>query len=378
MDNQPKILIVDDDESIRNTMAGILKKEGYQVDLKENGQSAIEAAKEESYDIALLDIKMPGINGVETFKKIKDISPETIVMMMTAYAVDDLMNEAVQQGAKAVLNKPLDMRRVLGMIEKMGKKNLVLIVDDEMGIRESLALNLETEGYKVVGVSGGDKAVEIAKRRPADIILLDVLMPGMDGVETLKKIKEKYKEGEEPTVVMMSGYDVDEKVEEAYTLGVKKFFKKPVNIEELKKELAKLLKEKGVKGRGKESPSVLIVDDETLTRDMLNSVLSEAGYEVKTASDGEEALKEMTGDNYNVILLDVKLPDTNGFDLCEKIKKMEPDVGVVMMTAYERDEKIKETANKGGYNIVFKPFDMDKLLNIIRNISGKKEKSSRE
>jgi len=112
-----KVLVVDDLRSIRLTLGGILEDEGYNVVLAENGYQAIEAAKQTTFDLIFMDIKMPGINGVQTFREIKKINPEAVVIMMTAYSVEDLVREALGEGAYAVVYKPFDIEKIVSIIE---------------------------------------------------------------------------------------------------------------------------------------------------------------------------------------------------------------------------------------------------------------------
>ena len=110
------MLIVDDDPGMTETLADILTDMGYEVAVAENGYRAIEMTRQNKYDLALMDIKMPGINGVETFKKVKRISPQTRVIMMTAYSVEDLVREALKEGAYDVIYKPIDIDKLVFLL----------------------------------------------------------------------------------------------------------------------------------------------------------------------------------------------------------------------------------------------------------------------
>ncbi len=111
------VLVVDDIKSIRQTLSGMLGDEGYNVVLAENGYQAIEAANQTPFDFIFMDIKMPGINGVQTFREIKKINPEAVVIMMTAYSVEYLVREAMGEGAYGVVYKPFDIEKIVGMID---------------------------------------------------------------------------------------------------------------------------------------------------------------------------------------------------------------------------------------------------------------------
>ena len=111
------VLVVDDLRSIRLTLGGILEDEGYNVVLAENGYQAIESAKQTPFDLVFMDIKMPGINGVQTFREIKKVNPQAVVIMMTAYSVEDLVSEALKEGAYTVVYKPFDIDELVKTIE---------------------------------------------------------------------------------------------------------------------------------------------------------------------------------------------------------------------------------------------------------------------
>jgi DNA-binding NtrC family response regulator len=122
MGRRIKILIADDEEGLRLSMAGILELEGHCVTTAADGFEAIDKAKQETFDMVFLDIKMPGINGVETYKEIKKILPATVTVMMTAFAVNDLIKEALHEGAFACITKPFEMDTILSIIEDIGSK----------------------------------------------------------------------------------------------------------------------------------------------------------------------------------------------------------------------------------------------------------------
>ncbi|MEA2104746.1 MAG: response regulator [Candidatus Cloacimonadota bacterium] len=118
MKNKTRILIVDDDEGMNETLSDILSEKGFDVSVTNDGYIAIEMVKKSPFDFALMDIKMPGINGVETFKKVHEIEPDIKVIMMTAYSVENLINEALEYGAFDVIHKPIDIEQIIATIKK--------------------------------------------------------------------------------------------------------------------------------------------------------------------------------------------------------------------------------------------------------------------
>jgi len=226
VENQVSVLIVDDEPGMTETMSAIFSHLCYDVEVAGNGFEAIERVKTRPFDVVFMDIRMPGINGVETYKEIKKLRPDTAVMMMTAYSVEELVAEALEQGAHGIMHKPLDIPRALEFIERVEESALVLVVDDDLSTCETLVDVLEEKGYRVGRASSGEEALALVREREYDIVFIDVRMPVMNGLEVYLSMKEL-----RPNVkaVMMTGYrmEVEEIVDEALRNGVYTCLYKP-------------------------------------------------------------------------------------------------------------------------------------------------------
>lgn len=117
MSKRVRILVVDDDLGMCETLSDILEDKGYEVVTANNGCQAVEQAKRNDFDLVLMDIKMPGMNGVEACKIIRTEKPNTKVILMTAYAVEDLVHEALKDDAVGIFFKPLDIDKVIRMLQ---------------------------------------------------------------------------------------------------------------------------------------------------------------------------------------------------------------------------------------------------------------------
>jgi DNA-binding NtrC family response regulator len=118
---ETRILIVDDDDTIRSTMKAILEDEGYKVDLAASGKEGVQKANETSYNIALLDIRLPDMEGVELLKLMKPAVPRTRKIMVTGYPSTQNAIEALNKNADAYLIKPVDIEKLLKTIEEQLK-----------------------------------------------------------------------------------------------------------------------------------------------------------------------------------------------------------------------------------------------------------------
>jgi len=116
--DQRNILVVDDDKSVRTTFSSVLRKEGYRVTAVENGYEAIKAIAEESFDLALVDLRMPGLDGIEVLERIKSRRPKTRVIIYTGYGSVTTAVEAMRKGAADYLNKPFSPQELKAGVKK--------------------------------------------------------------------------------------------------------------------------------------------------------------------------------------------------------------------------------------------------------------------
>ncbi len=133
---------------------------------------------------------MPEMNGVEAFRKIRKISPRARVILMTAYSEEELIKVALNEGAHDVVYKPLRIDQMIELIKEAALNRLVLIVDDDADIRQTMARALELDGYRVATAGSGEEAITVARERACQIAFVDIKLPLMDGLETYLRLKE--------------------------------------------------------------------------------------------------------------------------------------------------------------------------------------------
>lgn len=235
MDEKATILIVDDNANLLKMMSMIMNREGYEVTTAEDGMEAIKRMEESPFDVVLMDIKMPVMDGVETYKRIKGIRPETVAIMMTAYAVEELIQDALQEGAFAVVYKPLDITKVLAKItEARGSGNgaYIMVVDDDPSTCATLRNILTKRGYRTSTALSGEQAIEMANEQSYDILLIDMKLPAINGLETYLSIKRI---NPEVIAIMITAYrqEMDELTEEAIRNNAFTCLYKPLDMEKL-------------------------------------------------------------------------------------------------------------------------------------------------
>jgi DNA-binding NtrC family response regulator len=203
MKNKPTILVVDDNQDLLETFAMILKRRGYHVQTASDGLTAVDKFKEHNFDVTLMDIVMPEMNGVDASKKIKEIQPEAPIILMTAYTDEDLIQNAKDEGVCQVIHKPIHIDQLIDLINETAGSQPILIVDDDADICETLTQILEVQGYEVLSAASGEEAVMMTKGTSFQIAFIDVKLPKIDGLETLLRLKEI---NPDIIVIMMTGF----------------------------------------------------------------------------------------------------------------------------------------------------------------------------
>jgi DNA-binding response OmpR family regulator len=168
------ILIVDDDQNMRSTLAAILSEDGYIVRTASNGEEAVELCRVYTFRLVLMDIRMPGIDGVETYRRIRVHCKRSQTVLMSAYVNPDLELAARQEGVLDILSKPLDIESVMQLIAKV--MCVALLYVGESGMTEQL-LNAELSQHRFRMSSTGNLADALSTMEQIcfDAIVLDLL-----------------------------------------------------------------------------------------------------------------------------------------------------------------------------------------------------------
>jgi two-component system response regulator HydG len=233
MNTPLRLLIVDDDRRMAKTLKDILQIKGLSVETAYTAFEAIEKIGKEPFDSVLTDIKMPGMNGVDLYKAIHQLKPDLPVVLMSAYATHDLIQEAMVAGAVATLEKPLDINQILSFFSSLNDYRTIAIVDDDPQFRHAIAEILNLRGFVVIEISEPKEILEEMVPE-AQIVLLDMKFNGISGLDVLKTIRALRPE---LPVVIMTGYRKEMSVSIQHALEISAYtcLYKPFQIEELLK-----------------------------------------------------------------------------------------------------------------------------------------------
>jgi DNA-binding response OmpR family regulator len=180
-----------------------------------------------------MDIRMPGIDGVEAYRHIRRQCPGTFVIFMTAYS--NLADEARREGAAEVLAKPLDIEHLCPLLERTAHTRPIIIVDDDPDFCRSLERNLLSKDFDVSLASTAAEAIGIFEKSPRSLVLLDMRLPDQSGLEVLRQLKELNKNA---LVIEMSGVsEMQEDMREGLTRSASGYLTKPFGMDELFNQL---------------------------------------------------------------------------------------------------------------------------------------------
>ena len=246
-----KLLIVDDDRMNCDLLQDLFSRQGYDVILATSGREGLDLFRASNPKVTLLDLRMPGMDGLTVLKEIRAIDPHAPVIILGGGATDvhenqaralratdfirkglslDILVEAVNRISKlpgpAMVTQPPCMNGEIG--EQSGES--VLVVDDEPLVCDLFVQFLNLRGYRAFGVTNGPDALRMVDEVHPDAILVDMIMPGMAGIDVLRALRDKEYPG---GIIIMTGSHNEELLGEAWNLGPHELLIKPVDLDRL-------------------------------------------------------------------------------------------------------------------------------------------------
>jgi CheY-like chemotaxis protein len=246
-----KILVIDDDRMNCELIQSVFTRHGYEVLSATSGIEGLTLFRQHAPRVTILDLRMPEMDGLTVLKEIRAHDPHAPVIILGGGATEvqenqarglrvtdfirkglsldvlvECVNRVVQLPAKSVPALP----GMAGSTAVVDTGETILVVDDEPLVRDLLVQFLSLRGYRALGVKDGAEALSMVEQAPPDLILLDLLMPGMDGVDVLRQLRQReYRGG----VIIITGSHNEESLDEAWAMEPQEVIGKPIDLEQL-------------------------------------------------------------------------------------------------------------------------------------------------
>jgi CheY-like chemotaxis protein len=238
----PTILVVDDEVDTCRNLSDILTDLGYAVDMAHDGPAALELVRRQPYDVALLDLKMPGMDGLTLYREIKKLRADTVAIVVTAYSGSNTAEEALAAGAWQVLAKPIDFPKLLGLVDEALDQPLVMVVDDDPDLCANLWDILRERGYRVCLAHDEGEAAGQLKERAFKVVLIDMKLPRGDGTQVFRLVRSN---NPQARTIVITGHrsEMDALVQKVRAEGADAVCYKPFEMPQLLETLGQLTAE---------------------------------------------------------------------------------------------------------------------------------------
>ena len=251
MTNPASILVVDDEVDTCRNLSDILTDLGYQVDTALDGFAALELARKKPYDIALLDLKMPGMDGLTLYRELRKLCSSTVAIVVTAYASKATAEEALAAGAWQVLAKPADLGRLLTLVDEALGQPLVLVVDDDPDLCANLWDLLRERNYRVAVAHDEEEVTRHLGGSDLSVVLIDMKLPRGDGSQVFRRVRQS---NPQARTVVITGHrvEMDPVVRRVVAEGADAVCYKPFDVPQLLSTLQQLTDQPGSGGAANE------------------------------------------------------------------------------------------------------------------------------
>jgi PAS domain S-box-containing protein len=368
------VLVVDDDPLMQQLVVGQLEPAGFKVSVASDGVSALRMAREVKPQAIILDIHLPRLDGWSVLSQLKS-DPALTTIPVILVSVEEQRARGFSLGACEYLVKPVEPDRLVEVVTRtLGTQALasgeVLVVDDDAGTRELVSRSLRRAGFSTSEAHSGEDALLKARVSPPILVVLDLMMPNLDGFEVMRRLRS---ENLHMPVVVLTGKELNVDEQGILRDGLIAFVRKGGHaIDEVIGQAKTLLIQKRAASNSR-PPRILYIEDNPQNRDIVRRYLGN-NFELLEAEDGELGLERAQKDTPDLVLMDLSLPRVDGWEATRRIRALPAAVSkvpVIAVTAHAGREYQDRALKAGCDAYLTKPLDRDQLLDTIRKHLGK-------
>ncbi len=373
-----RVLVVDDSLTVRMDLAAALEGAQLEPVLVASGADARAALLRESFALIILDVILPDDDGISILEAIR-ATPETAqvpVMLLSSEAEVRDRIRGLATGADDYVGKPYDVAYVVARAREFVRrsrdseraaKTTVLVIDDSRTYRERLREQLEEAGYRVLLAESGEEGLGIAANDRPDAIIVDGLLPGIDGETVIRRVRLDGALRRTPCVLITASVDRNMELA-ALEAGADAFVSKDDAPEVALARITAVLRSSPTVMRGPETSAlgpkkILAVDDSVTFLNEVGALLRKDGHEVVLAHSGEEALELLAIERVDCILLDLEMPGLGGHETCRRIKgaPVVRETPLIMVTAVDDRDAMLQGFAAGADDYISKTGDLSVL-----------------
>ena len=384
-DSSPRILIVDDSLTVRMDLRETFESAGLTPVLCETLAAARAALAQQTFALVVLDVLLPDGDGLDLLREIKSgpASVVPVILLSTEGEVGDRIR-GLKTGADDYIGKPYEASYVLARARQLirnvsrdasASPPALLIVDDSATFREQFKSVLQAAGYHVNTAASGEEGLSMAFALRPDVLLIDRVLSGrMDGDAVIRRLKQDVTLRDTPCLLLTA--DGGPEVElSALETGADAYLSKATDEKVILARIAALLRS-GSRPRPVDSSAssllgakrILAVDDSITFLNEVCVQLQQEGYSIIPAASGKKALELLEVQSVDCILLDVRMPELSGYEVCRLIKQRTNwrSIPLLMLTGAEEPEAVLEGINSGADDYIAKSGDFTVLKARVR------------
>ncbi len=379
----PLVLIVDDSLTVRMHLAEAFEHAGLRVHPCGTAAEARQVVRTDGVAVAVLDVRLPDGDGIDLLREFRSdprIADLPVILLSSEAEVQDRIR-GLTTGADEYVGKPYDVHYLVARARELANAHRtqatadrmpVLIIDDSVTFQQELKAELEQLDYHVLTALSGEEGLRVAgDARPSAIIVDDVL-PGMDGATVIRRVRLDAALRRTPCVMLTGSNDAAAELR-ALDAGADAFVRKDEDPSVVMARVAAVLRSsRATEERTTSSlvgpKKILAVDDSATFLHLLAEALSGEGYDVILAHSGEEALEMLAVQHVDCILLDLLMPGISGQETCRRIKQAPGlrDIPLIMLTAMEDREAMIEGLGAGADDYLSKSSHLEVLRARVR------------
>ncbi|GAA2640527.1 hypothetical protein GCM10010399_87640 [Dactylosporangium fulvum] len=331
------VLIVDDSLTVRMDLHEAFEQEGFRTVLCAGHAEALAALDREQFDVAVLDVRLPDGDGLDLLRRLRDHHrhADVAVLLLSSEAEVHDRLRGLRTGADEYVGKPYDAGAVVARSRELlhatappgDAQRSVLVIDDSLTFREELRRALTAEGYEVFTAASGEEGLRVAAARPPGAIIVDGVLPGIDGATVIRRVRLDAALRNVPCLLLTASDDYTTELQ-ILDAGADAFVRKQEDLAVVLAKLAAVLRKSAsalplpTAGSPLGPAKVLLVDADSAYLEAMSGLLHEDGYEPVLARCADDALAMLAVQPADCTVIDLHLPEIDGRELCDRIRSV--------------------------------------------------------